>query len=224
MKKSILLGLLIVLTGSLLVGCNKTKTPTVDEPTSLEDQTVGEVVQEWQRVGQAIATGQSVKCTMTQVENGETSHYYIKGTQIRFDTISTTSPDQTTSLLSDGEFVYTWGDGARQGLKFSALNPSQSPQQPEVESPSNAPDFSTQEAWNSYRDLGYTIQCDVTSVDPALFVPPSDITFMDMSALTQPLAPDSNSTNSGQTGINPAVGELDEAQLQQLMKQFGGAE
>lgn len=224
MKKNILLGLIIMLTGSLLVGCNKTATPTGEETPVPGDQTVGEVVQEWQRIGQAIAAGQSASCTMTRTEDGETIRYYIKGSQIRFDTISTTDPNQAGSFLSDGEYIYTWSDNTGQGLKFSAISPSQAPQQTEVESPPTAPDFSTQDGWDSYRNLGYTIQCDIAPVDPALFVPPSDINFMDMSALTQPLAPVSNSTGSGQTGNNPAVGELDEAQLQQLMKQFGGAE
>lgn len=214
MNKLSLLGLTVMGSAIVLAGCNKTPPVTESEPETT-GQSETEVVSEWQKIGEAIAMGKTAQCDMTNTETGDTSRYYIKGKNIRFDTVNATNPEQSGSFLTDGEFIYTWTEAAKEGVKFSAIMPSGTPN-PAVTQPPQAPDFSTEDAWLNYQNLGYTIDCSVEPVDDSLFIPPTDVTFTDMTALMKKF-----------TQVTPVVSggasQIDEAQIKELMQQFGGS-
>lgn len=153
------------------------------------EQAVGELVAEWQKVGQAIAAGRAISCQMKNSETDETMQYYVKGNKMRIDSNNPANPDQAGSLLFDGEFSYTWTADSTQGMKFAlkreataSAAPSETMGQAPVD---EAPDLSQQSVWETYQNSGFVVTCDVErEVDPTLFVPPANIEFLDLSSFS----------------------------------------
>jgi len=203
MKKSIFLAL-VLMSAVGIAGCTTKEQPT-EKAVISADQPVEESISEWQKVGKALENGQAVSCEMTDTENGISSRYFMKEQKVRFETVS--SDDATTtngSFISDGEYGYSWSEDTKKGMKFAVNAPenmADDADAPEQE----APDFSSKDAWDQYQNQGYTIVCEVTSVDDAVFTPPADVTFTDLSAFTQ----QKQEMNVG-----------DQEQLQKMMEQF----
>jgi hypothetical protein len=101
----------------------------------------------------------------------------------------TTNPvaNITSYLISDGKYMYTWSDSARQGVKIAIPDTAEAS---ESNMPS-APGMEMYETTASY-------ECDSWRVDESLFVTPKDIQFADVSDMTSGRMPSAIPTN----GVN----------------------
>lgn len=182
-----------------------------NKATISDDQTVSETMSEWQKVGNAIANGESVSCEMTDTKNGISSKYYMKEDKVRFDSIQSEQLEDVAmngSFLTDGKFGYSWNAETKKGMKFLVNDPEDLSEDVE-ELESEAPDFSSKEAWDNYENLGYTVTCEIKDVDASLFTPPTDVTFTDLSNFAQEMQ---------------QTDGVDQEQLEQMMKQFQEAQ
>ncbi|GIK84155.1 MAG: hypothetical protein BroJett025_07770 [Patescibacteria group bacterium] len=198
----------VILVGSALFlsGClNKSQTTTA---TIGDGQTAAESLSEWQKIGAAIESGKSVKCEMRNTQTQQTGQYYMKGKKVRVDSLDPQNPEASGSFLTDTEYVYTWNETKKEGVKFPVTAPTD--QNPESPQATQAPDFSQESAWDEYENLGYTVTCTTESFDESMLTPPTDITFTDMSAFMQNI-------QSNGSGDNPA---MNQEQLEQLMQQY----
>jgi len=203
----------VVLVGSVFLfsGCiNKSETASV---TIGEGQTAQESQSEWQKIGKAMEEGKSVKCEMVNTQNQQTSQYYMKGEKVRVDSLDQNNPEASGSFLTDSEFIYTWNDTKKEGVKFGVVEANQEQQEIEAPEPSKAPDFSQESAWDEYKNLGYTVTCTTQTVDESMFTPPADIKFNDMSAFMQNTQGSADDGNNG----NPV---MNQEQIEQMMKQY----
>lgn len=201
----------VVLVGSvvLLGGC--LKSPQTASVTVEDGQPSMESLSEWQKIGDAMQAGKSVKCEMVNTETQQTGQYFMKGEKVRFDMTDPENVETTGSFLTDAEFIYTWNDTKKEGVKFPVPEPGE--QQPEAAQEQEAPDFSQESSWDEYQNQGYTVTCSIESFDESLLTPPTDVTFTDMSAFMQNV----QSTGPGSTQV-PA--EMSQEQLEQLMQQY----
>lgn len=126
-----------------------------------------------------IAANVPQKCTFSAVaENGGYEGVvYSSGGKFRGDFTSTSGTETTTShMIIDGTTNYTWTDGQTTGYKMTVE--SEEAVKPEVSATSPA----------AVADLNQKAdyKCAVWVPDDSLFELPKDITFTDLSALTQP--------------------------------------
>ncbi len=177
--------IVFLITSFVLFSACKPQTP----PAAPESQTQDQAINEFTEMGQAIQSGKPVSCTMQKKDSTESVTYLIKGKKMKMSGFGSGDAGQPGSMLSDGEYVYTWTDATKQGMKFKL--PSEEAQQTTTEqtptTPQNVPDFSSEEERQKYADMGYTVNCEVAVVADSEFVPPTDVTFRDLSSMMQAL-------------------------------------
>ncbi|HEX7017847.1 MAG TPA: hypothetical protein VF209_02990 [Patescibacteria group bacterium] len=182
---------------------------------SPEEQAARQQESEAKEMMAAMESGQSLKCSVTNSQTGDTGEYYIKGEKMRMSNTATIDGQtQTSHMINDGEFVYTWTDEPAQGVKMKMPTEEEmKAQEAEYEEYlGDTPDFSDEESIKEYEDSGYTIDCDPTDVLDSQFVPPSHIQFQDMSAMMEAAAK-----------MAPEGGEMTAEQQQayeEMMKQY----
>lgn len=102
---------------------------------------------------------------------------YIASNKVRTDFTGSDSTGESYegSMIMDGEFMYTWTTDTNQGIKM----PITETMEQEVEKAQENPD----EYKNEYidPDVKTDYKCSAWNVDNSKFIPPSTITFMDMS-------------------------------------------
>ncbi len=127
------------------------------------------------------ARGESVRCTFTTDYEGVQSEgeLWYSDERMRVESITQTAGETlTSSMINDGEQTYVWGSNAAgvQGMVF----------------PSDMSDTTTPEAYDNPQanpgvsmDQRVSYDCESWSVDNSLFVPPSDVDFVDMGRMMQ---------------------------------------
>lgn len=164
----------------------------------------------------ALESGKPAICTMSK--DGDTMEYFIKGKMMKINTTSTTKDGNgvivTTSghMINDTKYLYTWDDKTKQGSKMviptEEENKAMADQVKDYQADSKVPSLSTEADFETYKNEGYTLNCKSGNVDDALFVPPSDIKFIDPTEMMKAIpSPDAN-------------GQYDMSKLQELQKQF----
>lgn len=134
-----------------------------------------------------LGLGRTVMCTFSHedTENGFSSdgEFYFDGTSKRFRVDSTTrgeSDSYVTHMINDGEFAYVWSEGEDEtfAMKMSADIHS------DVETQDfDGPGESDNRQVNLEEEVEY--DCDSWRVDNSLFVPPTNIEFMDMASMME---------------------------------------
>ena len=203
--------------GILLSGCSllPQKASQVETP-QLEQQ----VMKEYQKVADAMASGKSVECVMTNTQEGTTFTYQVKGNMVR--SFGQLSPDSTSSgnMISDGTYLYMWPDDSAQGTKMKI--PSETEVSEMAEQPDDVlPDLSNEEKQQELEDLGYSIKCDEKDLANDVFVPPTTIQFQDMSQMLESATQLQTEMESKASESTP---ELTQEQIEAMMKSFGGGE
>ena len=194
--KKLTLGLAIL----LLSGCNSATTP---------EQSQNQAVSEYEQVAKSIAAGKAVRCKMTSTADGSVMNYAMKGEKVRITNLTSAEAGSPGEMILDGEYVYTWSNDKKEGTKY---------QVPEV-TEQTTPDGTTSESTTEfkpediqdYEDMGYTVDCNDENVPDVEFVPPSDVTFTDLSAMM-------NDLNNSRT--NPEMSEEQKAEFNKLMEQY----
>ena len=181
MSRIATLALTMAAAGTLFTACNKPETGP---------QTTSDVQNEAQKVATAIQAGKPVKCTITKLEgaDGEAMQmeYYIKGEKIKMTGVEIEGNEQEQgAMISDGEFIYVWDDQTKEGFKFPAVDPDENQEIADqtAQNQPDLPDFSKEDVQQQYQDQGYRLDCDQTNVADSEFVPPTDVTFQDFSAM-----------------------------------------
>lgn len=175
-----------------LSGCFQ-KTATITS-----EQSPTEALSEWQKISTAIEKGESVACEMTHTESNTTGQYYVQGKNMRFDSTSTQDASANGSFLSDGERAYSWNSTTKEGVTFSIDLDEVAANADVQETQVETPDFSSEEDWNSYQEQGYTFVCTVGPLPENILVPPTDVTFTDLTEVTQQMQVFMNASASGQ--------------------------
>lgn len=185
------------------------------QPQAPANQTQEQSMKEYEKVAQAIQAGKSIKCVMTKKDDGSTMTSFVKGKKVKTVGIPADKPAETSTMISDSVYVYTWNDQKKEGVKFKI------PEEKDVEATKEAtqkvPDFSKEEDQKAYEEMGYTIACVVIDIGDDEFVPPPGIKFSDLSAMME------KTTQAPNTGaMTKEQQEAIQKQTEQLMKQYQG--
>lgn len=128
--------------------------------------------------------GENVRCEFSSVNVAEgdrsSGTFYTDGERFRVEAMYTTSEGVvTTNMINDGEYAYTWGKTPQGEMAIKAPN-----MEVEGEADPSSLDFGPDDE-ESYVDINERVEydCDRWNVDSKVFIPPSDIEFMDMEAM-----------------------------------------
>lgn len=174
----------LVLLGSALIltGCSHQVKQTMPE-TELTSDTMT-TSQEFSTVAAAIASGQGAECEMTSATEDSVLNYQIKGEKMRMMVTNTADITSSGMMISDGNYLYSWSDESKQGMKFTVPTEDELKNLTEQQG-QTLPDFSKPDTQEKYQDLGFTIRCTTKEVPDSVFIPPTDVTFTDASAMMQ---------------------------------------
>lgn len=181
----------------LLSGCTQQQAAI---PTPPAQQTEVQVMHEYEKIADAMKNGKSVRCVMSKKDTQETMMYAVKGKKVKVSGMAGYEGGGTGSMLMDEKYLYTWSDDKKEGVKFEI--PAEIEGQPTPTKTQAVPNLATAEDQKYYEDMGYTVSCTQQDVADSEFVPPTDVTFMDTSALMKQAAEMQQGAN--QEDVDPA--------------------
>ncbi len=119
-----------------------------------------------------------MKCTWDVSVQGESASgvLFVKGEKFRSEV---SVPEGTMYSLSDGEYMYSWSDLQEQGIKMNLEKLEEMGGEMETETPE------TEELHMQNLDTEYNYRCTPWVVTESNFVPPSDVEFMDYTAMME---------------------------------------
>jgi len=166
----------------------------------------------------ALTLGQSVKCSYTD-DKGTTVTSLVKGNKYKVSGISMGEDSGSGGMVSDGQYMYAWDDVTKQGTKFDITAMQELSQEPQsTTSPESAFDF---QKWADETDNKYKVDCQPAVVTDAEFIPPSDITFQDMTQFMQQMGEFSKKMQANPDGT-PNTEDLES--MQELFKGMNPSE
>lgn len=120
----------------------------------------------------AITTGSSTTCTF--IKEGTIIEYTIKG---KF-TYTKTTTNNTAYMINDGQFIYIWADGQKNGTKIPVVTN-------QYEEKNFDPTL-IQENYKTITSKNYKTNCKEVSLGINTFVPPLDVDFIIVPAPSLP--------------------------------------
>ncbi len=205
----------LVVVAILAAGGYYLKTKKTDGP-----MTSNQMMSEANEFAKAMESGKPAICTMKK--GADTMEYTIKGKAMRMNSTTTIKDDEdgttTTTvghMINDTKYLYMWDDKTKQGSKMAipteeetkAMADKAKEYQQEVKT---APKLESQADYDNLKSDGYTIDCKSGNVDDSVFVPPTDVKFIDPSEMMKALSAQ---------GEN---GKFDMSQIEELQKKYGG--
>lgn len=182
------------------------------------DQTQSETIDETQQMAKLVAQGKPVACVVTDKKTKSSYTYKMINKKVRISGMTTTGNTDKSSMLIDEENMYIWDENKMTGMKWAIPNEDEAKKLAEQQGQS-IPDLSTEESRKKYVDMGFTINCEGTTVNDADFIPPADVTFSDFSSLMDA----SKQLMQNPTGtMSPEQQKLLQQQSEDMMKQFQG--
>lgn len=146
-----------------------------------------------------LAAGKNAMCTFSYSDTqGETSGtIYVSGKKMNgdFTTKTTDGKQMDNHMVQDDTYIYSWSSAIPQGTKMKI--PSE-----EMASPSPASSGAKTEGVDLNKNVDY--KCSPWDADNSKFVPPSSVTFMDISSFSKPTSSQSQTaptTNSPSKSI-----------------------
>lgn len=132
------------------------------------------------------------KCVLR--ENGEiVSTVYMDGERMRADgdasVLGDGEPGDIATTLSDGEWMYMWSHEEKQGMKMKIEEEDMMDEEEMMmDEEDEAGDFDEDSIQdlideNADKDLDYS--CEKWRVDEKMFIPPTDVEFVDMAEMMQ---------------------------------------
>ena len=103
---------------------------------------------------------------------------YFDGERLRVDSSMTTDGERfNSSMINDGTFIYTWTTGGTEQFAMKMRVPEDTGEPMDYTGP--------EEDSRSHVDMDQEVEydCDRWRVDPSVFVPPTNVDFMDMEAM-----------------------------------------
>jgi len=155
-------------------------------------------------IAQIMEGGDSMKCTFSQNDQYAVQSWtmYVDGQKVRGDYTATGTDVNATPwnghILSDGEWHYNWGTYQGQNVatkvKLSSIETDVN-----VNSNTNVQTYDYDQSTN--------MDCDDWRVDNSLFVPPSDVSFTDLSAQMEQIEAMTNTAQATQCAACDATGD-----------------
>jgi hypothetical protein len=156
-------------------------------------------------------------------KGGDSMEYLLSGKKMRMNSTTSYTDDKgvtTTTIghmINDASFIYTWDETTKQGAKMAVPTQEEAKDMADkakefAKNYSPAPKFDSEADYKGLKDQGYIINCKSGSVDDSIFTPPTDVKFVDPTAMMKAV---------------PAMGEdgkIDMSKLKELQKQYGGGE
>lgn len=135
--------------------------------------TQAEATTESGSIKEFLAAGENKECTYSTAEVNGTM-YFASGERMRMDYTGTGADAEASSgsMIIQSQNQYIWGNESKEGIKF-AFDKDAIPTDQEAGSSTNL-------------EQDYSFTCKSWNVDESKFAPPSDVTFQDFSALTNP--------------------------------------
>lgn len=166
--------------GYMVFGKNlmKQQTPVSNENTAVAapSPTAGSVISSIQ---EALAGSQSLQCDFTD-ENGRKTTSYMKSGMIRTD-FQAADPKQSGSMIMKDKKMYFWNGKAGTMMSFDIT----SMMERITEAPKTTPVVASGQKPEDFVDSleRYKQSCKPATVADALFTPPSDVKFTDLSSM-----------------------------------------
>lgn len=152
----------------LLIACGK---PATQEAAHSDAEEVAHVEEskpvaesEAVDISMAVKLGKPMKCVSSQ--EGQTSTIYMKGSQMRMDTMPVDAHGIYTA-----DVMYTWSGKQGMMMKMEDVKRMAGEQSP-YKQPSQEDVVANAQKYNT--------KCETAMVDESMFIPPSDVTFQDM--------------------------------------------
>lgn len=185
-NKNIIIAVVVVIVLALVGGgiyLNSTKGKSADLINNVREgvQNAGESMTKGSIKG-LLGTGKNVMCVIDSGAGGA-STVYVSGNNMRGDFTTVAGSTTTKShMVQDGDYAYIWTDGATEGSKMN-IKAMQ-------ESAGNA-SSSGQSAQDVTADIDREVdmKCSAWNVDNSKFEVPTNVTFTDLSAMMEKMAP-----------------------------------
>lgn len=208
--------LVVTLSAIALSAClpNKQADTASEQPGAMQ-------ADEYREVAAALQAGGSAMCTITKADGTTDMQYYAKADKVRVTGITEQMEgSEYSAMLMDGEYIYTWNETTKEGVKFAVPDPAEVTEA--QQNMPQVPDFTDETARQEYVEDGYSVDCQVTDVADSMFVPPSDVKFQDMSKLMENAQQMMQQQNAyeGQ-GMSAEQQQQLQEQAQQMMQQYG---
>jgi hypothetical protein len=137
---------------------------------------------------------QKQKCTLTQ--NGDVvSVIYIDGERVRMDGQGGFIPQEGAqgsqgSMINDGAWVYMWDDVEKKGFKTPVEEDDVMEEDIDVDvEMEESGEYSVEELIAQSQEENVEYSCEKWKVDEAVFIPPTDVEFVDLSQMMQQFDP-----------------------------------
>ncbi len=210
MKKALIVGVLTI----ALAGCKQTVTPSAQ----IETQTEAQMAGEFESVAGAIQAGRPVSCTMTKKGDNTVMTYFLKGQKMKMSGFGSTGASTTGMMISDGRTIHTWDETTKKGFTMT-LPEDQNIEDYAEQNGQNVPSIQSEEDKKALEDQGYIVDCKEQSIADSEFVPPSDVTFSDMSGLMESA---NTMMKENQSGSAPSEADQEamRKKAEELMKQY----
>lgn len=188
--KAALLSLFAVffLAGCINQSANQSETPSSPDDTEQTRLANSMAPEELDEISRAIESGEAVSCAMTN-DTGVLMNYYFKGEKFKIIGMPGGQPSETSSMISDGEFIYNWSDESKMGTKMKIVEPEEVAENPETTDGSldNSGEFSQPSDLRDFYDQGYNVECSPSDIADSEFVVPADVKFTDLTEMIQGL-------------------------------------
>ncbi len=189
MKKNISLTLLVILSGVVFSACNKLgdQAAVTEESTSVVAQQADDGGSFTGNVKGLLGFNKTQKCTWIEPNEGE-GVVFVSGKKTRSEIkmlATSDQPAQEMFSISDGEWTYSWDPATKKGMKAKIQEVTETDEADselaEYERASNIK--YDDEAETKEADAEHNFQCSKWKADPKLFIPPTDVEFIDMNAM-----------------------------------------
>jgi len=188
MKKFILPTLLIIFSTVLFSACKKSTNQAVQ--TEAPAPAIEEQQQQQQDGGDfsgtikdLISSGKAQKCTWTLPEQGS-STVYVDGQKTRIEInmpITEDQPARQMITVSDPTWAYTWNPGVKEGMKMNIEEMAKEAQEA-LNADEQTPTDGNDDDYQAMVNQDYQFKCDSWKADSSMFIPPTDVEFVDMNA------------------------------------------
>ncbi|MEP7167137.1 MAG: hypothetical protein ABI758_04130 [Candidatus Woesebacteria bacterium] len=190
---------------------------TVSTP---EGQTTPEVKNETSvDVNALIASGKPAKCEISKTDGSMHMTSWVMGKKMKTTGITTSTKTQYDgAMISDGTYMYTWDQTKKEGVKMK-IPSEQDLKDLSAKTGQDIPNMADSTNRQKWMDQGYTVNCSAADISESEFVPPTDVTFTDASAMMDSV---NQMMKQNNTGTAPSAAQQKEMQdkAQEMMKQY----
>lgn len=197
---------LIIILIAIAVGLIYLKSTSKNAVEMTSDQPLSETISEAKKFAMAVESGEPYHCQLSGVEDS-TIEYSLKDGKMYMNMVT---PQATTYMINDGEYIYSWNNQTSQGTKMAITQEGEAETNVDnQEESTEPPSFATEADYEAYQNQGYSLTCQTQELDDSLFTPPSDISFTDLTQLSNSM-------------MESADSEMSMEQVEQMAKEYEG--